>query len=172
MELILNEVQRWISTASIGELLFGSLLFLVLIEQILYLLPVSYVYQSGILFRQILISNHKVSFLTDKKTQPKNLSLRMNRDKSEIHLRNNYPFGSWGPLLFVGQIKLVSPNILNIRVGIFSLLLVISPLVISIYGSDPGPSSIFDLFYRLINLAILAALVGVLYVRLIKSLRI
>jgi hypothetical protein len=43
MELILNEVQRLIKTASTGELLFGALLFLALIEQILYLFPVSYI---------------------------------------------------------------------------------------------------------------------------------
>ncbi len=172
MEFILNEIQRWINTASTGELLFGSLLFLVLIEQILYLFPATYVYRRGILIRQIPIANVEVSFLSDKKTRPKNLSLKMNREKTEIFLRNNYPLGCWGPLLFVGQIKLGSPNLLNIRAGIFSTLLVLSPLIISIYSSDLAPSNIFDFFNRIINLAILIVLVAFFYFRLLKSLRI
>jgi hypothetical protein len=74
-------------------------------------------------------------------------------------------------LLFVGQIKLETPSYVYIRAGIFSTLVVLYLIVISIYSGDFGPSYIFDMLYSITNLAILFVLVGVLYFRLLKSLK-
>ena len=77
MSFIFDEIERWASTASAGELLFVVLLFFTCIEQILYLFPATYVYRKGIPIRRIPVSNEHISMLTDKDLQPRNLSSKM-----------------------------------------------------------------------------------------------
>ena len=133
------ETKQYIARLNTSELIFHSLILLTVIEQVFYLFTGSYIYRYGVSVKKMpIIDQNIIQRLTTKPLEQSNLSVKTNEKKKEIYLRYRYPFGVWGPLLFVGQIKMRKPNTMQVRVGIFTgilaLFLLFSPVFVSDYS--------------------------------------
>jgi len=166
--LISDAILGWIGSASTGDLIHASILFLVCIEQILYNVLGSYVYRIGLPVKKVSISDEHIVLLTDKEYQPRNVVSKIIPKNKDVYLRNNYLIG-WGPQLFVGQIRLGASNLLTIRTGIFSILFVLMGILGTISGIISQSFEFRFVFHRLINLGILFTIAAYMYIRFLRS---
>lgn len=146
----------------IGRKIFFGFAILFLIEQVFYWFLGSYPYRLGLLIKKISIPDLSMSDWDLMRQERGSLSIKVNNMRKEVYLRYKYPFGIFGPLLFVGQIDYNNSDILKIRVGPLSAIFILYVLISPLFSGN---------FHQLINSFIIALIVGWFYLRLLTGYR-
>jgi len=116
-----------------NPVLFGYLI-LVLIEQVLILFPGTYPYKLGfpVKFIPLDMEGEKVRELLAESLVRQRCRVRIS--DTTIYFRNALPAGTWGPVLFAGQILLEGRSRAIIRVAPIALLGIAYLFLMSIGG--------------------------------------
>jgi hypothetical protein len=135
------------------------IIIILILEQLLYLFLSPFVCRYGIRITSIPISVKKSCSIFNREiTDLTGIKLRIQKPTDEIYFRYSYPIFMWGPLLFVGQVKKEKPNVINVRIGILTAVILILLLISNSIKSDFS-------FYNLLNNGVLVVLIIYFFAR-------
>ena len=144
------------------NLLFSIFLSLFIVEQISYYFMGSYAYRYGFIIKRIPAPSAERMISDTKPFQLCNLTVKVNRMHSEIFLHDKYPFGTLGPLLFVGQVTLDNGGTALIRIGPLSASFISYVIIDTLF-------SVENILVDFLNIGCLALLVAWLYFRFYRN---
>jgi hypothetical protein len=122
----------------------------------------SYPYRYGFVLKKISLPS-AVTFLNTLESRKRSsLAMKINKSRSEIYLRDRYPFGTLGPILFVGQITLDNGGTTLIRIGPLSATFLLYIVLYSILSGK-------DLSFDIVNIACIFGFIYWLYMRFYRN---
>lgn len=141
--------------------LLSILLCLFLFEQILNYFLGFYAYRYGIIVKKIAQPSAKQLLAIDQRAIS-SLATKINKSRSEMYLRYRYRFGTLGPILFIGQITLDNGGTTYIRIGVFSVILLLYSVLHSMLSAKAP-------FFSILNIACITGAVMMFYLMLIRN---
>jgi len=122
-----------LTNIDILNVLSVSLLTLFLLEQIFfYTFPGSFIYRAGIPIKRIIVPVTDKTYWVSVLGYSASMRGKFDEKRDELYVRNRHFPLTWGPLFFVGQLKINDPGTLIVRVGPVTAMLLIGLIVDSI----------------------------------------
>ena len=141
------------------NLVFISLAVLFCAEQLFCFYLGSYPYLYGLTVKKIFLKNLNANSLVSKK-----LKIKKNKINNISYIHYKYPFGVFGPLIFIGIVKNIDKNIAEIKIGPLSLVFFAYIAVETVFlGNLMG-------FFNLIILGMLVLYIYYNFVREVRGL--